>query len=149
MTRSHCSYRQRVIVYGRILFTSFIAYSFGHTLGFAAFTGAAIRFRLYSTAKVTAIDVATISAFCSLSIGIGLTTLTGLSLLVTPEQASSLLHLQPAWAMLVGFLLLARHRGLRPVGLAVHERAGDQGLGAEARRARRSPSCRSCSVSST
>jgi phosphatidylglycerol lysyltransferase len=100
-------YRARVIQYGRVLFTSFIAYSFGHTLGFAAFTGAAIRFRLYSTAGVTAVDVATISAFCSLSIGIGLTTLTGISLLVTPEQASSLLHLQPAWAMAVGFLLLS------------------------------------------
>lgn len=100
-------YRRRVIGYGRILFTSFIAYSFGHTLGFAAFTGAAIRFRLYSTAGVTAVDVATISAFCSLSIGIGLTTLTGISLLVTPEQAASLLHLQTAWAMAVGFLLLS------------------------------------------
>ena len=100
-------YRRRAISYGRVLFTSFIAYSFGHTLGFAAFTGAAIRFRLYSTAKVTAVDVATISAFCSLSIGIGLTTLTGLSLLVTPEQAAALLHLQPAWAMAVGFLLLS------------------------------------------
>ena len=55
-------YRQRVIVYSRILFTSFIAYSFGHTLGFAAFTGAAIRFRLYSTAKVTAIDVSPLDA---------------------------------------------------------------------------------------
>jgi uncharacterized membrane protein YbhN (UPF0104 family) len=90
-----------------VLFTSFIAYSFGHTLGFAAFTGAAIRFRLYSTAKITAVDVATISAFCSLSIGIGLTTLTGVSLLVTPEQASDLLHLQPAWSMAVGVLLLS------------------------------------------
>src|ERR1700674_5960301 len=100
-------YLRRAIPYSRILFTSFIAYSFGHTLGFAAFTGAAIRFRLYSTAGVTAVDVATISAFCSLSIGIGLTTLTGVSLLVTPEQASSLLHLQPAWSMAVGFLLLS------------------------------------------
>jgi phosphatidylglycerol lysyltransferase len=100
-------YRKRVIGYGRILFTSFIAYSFGHTLGFAAFTGAAIRFRLYSTAKVTAVDVATISAFCSLSIGIGLTTLTGVSLLVSPEQASNLLHLQQGWSMAVGFCLLA------------------------------------------
>jgi phosphatidylglycerol lysyltransferase len=100
-------YRQRILPYGRILFTSFIAYSFGHTLGFAAFTGAAIRFRLYSTAGVTAVDVATISAFCSLSIGIGLTTLTGLSLLVSPEQASALLHLQPEWSMAVGFLLLS------------------------------------------
>jgi uncharacterized membrane protein YbhN (UPF0104 family) len=100
-------YRRRVIPYGRVLFTSFIAYSFGHTLGFAAFTGAAIRFRLYSTAGVTAVDVATISAFCSLSIGIGLTTLTGSSLLISPEQASSLLHLQPAWSRAVGFLLLS------------------------------------------
>src|SRR3569833_3110670 len=38
-------YRQRVIVYSRILFTSFIAYSFGHTLGFAAFTGASIHIK--------------------------------------------------------------------------------------------------------
>src|SRR5579862_4672495 len=100
-------YRRRILRYGRILFTSFIAYSFGHTLGFAAFTGAAIRFRLYSTAGVTAVDVATISAFCSLSIGIGLTTLTGISLLVTPEQASSLLHLHRNWSLLAGTLLLA------------------------------------------
>src|SRR5579871_3754539 len=101
------AYLRRLVAYPRIVFTSFIAYSFGHTLGFSAFTGAAIRFRLYATAGLNAIDVATISAFCSLSIGIGLTTLTGLSLLVTPEQASMLLHLQPAWAMLVGFLLLS------------------------------------------
>ena len=40
-------YLRRAIPYTRILFTSFIAYSFGHTLGFAVFTGAAIRFRLY------------------------------------------------------------------------------------------------------
>ena len=99
-------YLRRIIPYSKVLFTSFIAYSFGHTLGFAAFTGAAIRFRLYSTDGVTAVDVATISAFCSLSIGIGLATLSGLSLLITPEQAAEVLHLQPGWAMLVGAALL-------------------------------------------
>ena len=80
-------YLRKKIAYGRIVFTSFIAYSFGHTLGFAAFTGAAIRFRLYATAGVTAIEVATISAFCSLSIGIGLAMIVGFSLLVAPDQA--------------------------------------------------------------
>ena len=100
-------YRRRVLPYRRILFTSFIAYSFGHTLGFAAFTGAAIRFRLYSTAGVTAVDVATISAFCSLSIGIGLATLAGISLFITPEQSASVLHLQQGWSMAVGVVLLA------------------------------------------
>src|SRR5262249_39929451 len=100
-------YRRKTIQYARIVFTSFIAYSFGHTLGFAAFTGAAIRFRLYSTSGVTAVDVATISAFCSLSIGIGLTTLTGISLLADPGRASDLLHLQQGWSLAVGGLLLS------------------------------------------
>ncbi len=99
-------YLSRKIAYGRIVFTSFIAYSFGHTLGFAAFTGAAIRFRLYATAGVTAIEVATVSAFCSLSIGIGLAIISGLSLLVAPEQAALVLHLSRLWAMLIGALLL-------------------------------------------
>ncbi|HEY6482545.1 MAG TPA: bifunctional lysylphosphatidylglycerol flippase/synthetase MprF [Steroidobacteraceae bacterium] len=99
-------YRRRVIPYARVLFTSFIAYAFGHTLGFAAFTGAAIRFRLYSTAGVTAIDVATISGFSSLSIGIGLATLVGLSLFISPEQAAVVLHLSRDWSVAAGGVLL-------------------------------------------
>jgi phosphatidylglycerol lysyltransferase len=99
-------YLGKKIPYGRVLFTSFIAYSFGHTLGFAAFTGAAIRFRLYATAGVTAVDVATISAFASLAIGIGLATICALSLLFVPEQATRVLHLAPGWSMLVAVLLL-------------------------------------------
>jgi len=100
-------YLRRAIPYSRILFTSFIAYSFGHTLGFAAFTGAAIRFRLYATAGITAIDVATISAFCSLSLGIGLATVAGLSLFFEPAHAARVLHLHHHWSVLVGTLLLA------------------------------------------
>ncbi|MGH8266705.1 MAG: lysylphosphatidylglycerol synthase transmembrane domain-containing protein, partial [Steroidobacteraceae bacterium] len=99
-------YLRRAIPYPRILFTSFIAYSFGHTLGFAAFTGGAIRFRLYATAGVTAIEVATISAFCSLSLGIGLATIAGLSLFFSPVHAARILHLHHNWALLAGTLLL-------------------------------------------
>lgn len=100
------AYLRRAMPYPRILFTSFIAYSFGHTLGFSAFTGAAIRFRLYATAGVTAIDVATISAFCSLSLGIGLATIAGLSLFLSPAHASQILHLHRNWSLLAGLVLL-------------------------------------------
>src|SRR6202171_154113 len=99
-------YLRRAIPDSRILFTSFIAYSFGHTLGFAVFTGAAIRFRLYATAGIAAIEVATISAFCSLSLGIGLATVAGLSLLFEPAHAARVLHLHHHWSVLVGTLLL-------------------------------------------
>ncbi|HTA14527.1 MAG TPA: lysylphosphatidylglycerol synthase domain-containing protein, partial [Solirubrobacteraceae bacterium] len=100
------AYLRRTIPYPRILFTSFIAYSFGHTLGFSAFTGAAIRFRLYATAGVSAIDVATISAFCSLSLGIGLATIAGLSLFLSPTHAAQILHLHHNWSLLAGLVLL-------------------------------------------
>jgi phosphatidylglycerol lysyltransferase len=100
-------YLRRAIPYTRIVFNAFIAYSFSHTLGFSAFTQTAIRLRLYATARVSAIDVATVSVFCSASFGIGLATVAGLSLVLSPEHASRLLHLDPRWAVLVGLLLLA------------------------------------------
>src|ERR1700720_1635629 len=100
------AYLRRVIPYTRIVFTSFIAYSFGHTLGFSAFTGAAIRFRLYATAGVTAIEVATVSAFCSLSLAIGLATVAGVSLLSSGANAAAMLRLHHNWAVLAGTGLL-------------------------------------------
>jgi phosphatidylglycerol lysyltransferase len=99
-------YLKRKIRYLRIVFTSFIAYSFGHTLGFAAFTGAAIRFRLYATAGLGAIDVATLTGFCSLSFGIGLATVSGLSLLLAPSNAATMLRLHHSWSLLLGTALL-------------------------------------------
>lgn len=100
-------YVRKRMRYGRVLFTAFIAAAFGHNLGFSAFTGGAIRLRLYATAGITAVEVATITVFYSLSIALGLTTLAGLSLALAPGPAAAALHLLPGAALLVGGLLLA------------------------------------------
>ena len=100
-------YLRKRLRYARILFTSFIASAFGHTLGFSAFTGGAIRFRLYASAGITAVEVATIAAFVSLGIAIGLSTLAGISLFLSPAQAAAVLHLGHGLTFLVGALLLA------------------------------------------
>ncbi|MGH8148437.1 MAG: bifunctional lysylphosphatidylglycerol flippase/synthetase MprF [Steroidobacteraceae bacterium] len=100
-------YLRKRLPYGRILFTCFIASAFGHTLGFSAFTGGAIRFRLYASAGVTAVEVATIAAFVSLGIAIGLATLAGISLFLSPGQSAAILHLGHDLTFLVGALLLA------------------------------------------
>ena len=100
-------YLGKAVGYPRALMTSFIANAFGHNLGLAAFTGAAVRFRLYASAGLTAIDVATVQGFCSLTIGIGLATLGGLSLTLEPTHTAAVLHLHPRWAMLVGVVLLS------------------------------------------
>jgi phosphatidylglycerol lysyltransferase len=100
-------YLGKAVAYPRALLTSFIANAFGHNLGLAAFTGGAVRFRLYASAGLTAIDVATVQGFCSLTIGIGLATLGGLSLTLEPAHTAAVLHLHPRWAMLVGIMLLS------------------------------------------
>src|ERR1700681_1935738 len=100
-------YLGKAVPYPRALLTSFIANAFGHNLGLAAFTGAAVRFRLYASAGLTAIDVATVQGFCSLTIGLGLATLGGLSLTLAPVHTAAVLHLHPRWAMLGGIMLLS------------------------------------------
>jgi phosphatidylglycerol lysyltransferase len=100
-------YIGKAVAYPRVLMTSFIANAFGHNLGLAAFTGGAVRFRMYASAGLTAIDVATVQGFCSLTIGIGLATLGGLSLTLEPTHTAAVLHLHPRWAMLVGIILLS------------------------------------------
>lgn len=100
-------YVGKTVSYARTLFTAFIAYAFGHNLSFAAFTGAAIRYRLYSSAGLSAADVATVTVFCSLTTGIGFAVLAGLSLLIEPTQATTALHLHRGWAMCLGFGFLA------------------------------------------
>lgn len=100
-------YVRKRLHYGRVLFTSFIAATFGHNLGFSAFTGGAIRLRLYTTAGITAVEVATITVFYSLSIALGLTTLAGLSMALAPDSAAAALHLLPDWSALIGALLLS------------------------------------------
>lgn len=99
-------YVRKTMPYARMVFTSFIAYAFGHNLGLAAFTGAAIRLRLYATAGLTAIDVVTVQGFCSLTSGIGLATLGGLSLLLEPQQMHDAVHLPLWWTRIVGTALL-------------------------------------------
>ncbi len=99
-------YLRKQIAYARLLFTSFIAYAFGHNLGLAAFTGAAIRLRLYATAGLTAVEVVTAQGFCSLTSAIGLTTLGGISLVLEPEKIGHVVHLNFAWSRAIGCILL-------------------------------------------
>ncbi|MCC7464395.1 MAG: bifunctional lysylphosphatidylglycerol flippase/synthetase MprF, partial [Gammaproteobacteria bacterium] len=98
-------YVARPLPYPRTALTSFIAYAFGHNLSLAAFTGAAVRYRVYSTQGLTAVDVATISSFCALTTALGLSTLGGIAALGAVPGTTAL-HLGHVWSRLFGVLLL-------------------------------------------
>ena len=113
--------------YGRIAFASFCAYALSHNLGFAAVSGAAVRYRLYAHWGLTPGQIARVVAFCSLTFGLGGMVLGGAILFVEPQAVPFFGdHLPPAvlygfgvllWGIVVGYVTLARWVGtIRPFG---------------------------------
>ena len=64
-------YAGHKVSYGRVAFASFCAYALSHNLGFAAVSGAAVRYRLYAHWGLTPMQIAKTVAFCSLTFGLG------------------------------------------------------------------------------
>jgi phosphatidylglycerol lysyltransferase len=100
-------YLGKPMAYGRTLFTAFIAYSFGHNFGIAAFTGGAVRYRLYSSAGLNAADVATVAGFCAVTTAIGLAALAGVSFAFAPPHGGTPPHMNHHIVQALGALLLA------------------------------------------
>lgn len=99
-------YLRKPVPYARKLFTAFIAYALSHNFSLAAFTGAAVRLRMYSANGLAGLEIATISGFCSLTTGIGLALLAGIAMVAEPTHVAAALHLHQTGAELVGAALL-------------------------------------------
>ena len=94
-------YAGHKVSYGRVSFASFCAYSLSHNLGFAAVSGAAVRYRLYSHWGLTPFQIAKVVAFCSLTFTLGGLVLGGLILFVEPDAIPYFGARVPAWGMYV------------------------------------------------
>lgn len=76
--------------------TSFIAYTFSNTLGFALLTGTSVRYRIYSSLGLATGEVARVVLFCSITFFLGLLAWGGGALLTC--DLSQLLPEWPQWA---------------------------------------------------
>jgi len=100
-------YARKAIAYGRTVLAAFVAYAFGHNLALAGFTAAAVRLRLYGASGLTAIEVATVSAFCSVTSMLGLALLASVSLLFEPRHIAEALHISRRLPVALGAVLFA------------------------------------------
>lgn len=78
-------YAGHKVSYGRVAFASFCAYSLSHNLGFAAVSGAAVRYRLYAHWGLTPLQIGKTVAFCSLTFALGGMVLGGAILFLEPR----------------------------------------------------------------
>src|SRR5690606_33657514 len=84
-----------------------MAYAFGNTIGLTAFSGGAVRWRLYSGLGLNGYDIAAISAFTAIAFGT-MNTLIGLaSLAVHPTALAEVLPFDAASVRLLALVLLA------------------------------------------
>ena len=72
------------VAYRQAALASFCACALSHNIGFAAVSGAAVRYRLYSHWGMTPLEIGKTIAFCSLTFGLGAMVLGGSILLVMP-----------------------------------------------------------------
>lgn len=100
-------YTARALPLRRVALASFISVSIGHTLGFAAVSSGALRFRLYTGWGLSGGDVARILLFCGTTAVLGMTTLAGIASLANPAVLASLLRVPASMAQGIGAGLLA------------------------------------------
>ena len=114
-------YAGHKVSYGRVAFASFCAYALSHNLGFAAVSGAAVRYRLYAHWGLTPLQIGKTVAFCSLTFGLGGMVLGGAILFVEPRaipffgQHLPLVVLYGVgallWVIVIGYVTLSRILG--------------------------------------
>lgn len=111
-------YAGHKVGYLRTSFASFCAYALSHNLGFAAVSGAAVRYRLYAHWGLTPFQIAKVVAFCSLTFGLGGMVLGGAILFYEPGAVpffgQTLPHVvlyiagAALWAIVGAYLTLSR-----------------------------------------
>jgi len=82
--------------YPRAALASFTSLSIGHTVGVAALSSGAVRYRFYSRWGLNAGEIAKLIVFCGVTVGLGLVTLAGLCLLLLPGTAGKIAGLGTA-----------------------------------------------------
>lgn len=104
--------------YKRIAMASFMACAISHNVGLNTLSGGAIRYRAYSALGLKAKQIATIVVFGSITFGLGIALLLGLSLLTEAGLSGSVLHVHAYLARTAGMVLIAGVAGYLVLAMA-------------------------------
>jgi len=97
--------------YSKIALASFTGYAFSNNVGYGPVSGGFIRYRLYSSWGLSAVEVTKVVAFCTLTSFLGFMTVAGLSFTIESQIVPSQLHLPFNSIRPVGILLIAVEAG--------------------------------------
>jgi phosphatidylglycerol lysyltransferase len=90
-----------------ILLASFCGFAIGNSIGLGAFSGGAVRYRLYTAAGLLPGQIVRVILFISIAFGVGLVSIAALGLVVHVREASRLLGVSPELLRAVALIILA------------------------------------------
>src|SRR5438270_3572586 len=99
-------YIRHPLPYFKIALASFIGYAFNNNAGFSGLVGGSLRYRLYNAWRLTAVEIAKVIAFCTVSFWLGFVLLGGIFFLTTPPDIPPSIHIPFASIRILGIVLL-------------------------------------------
>ena len=104
-------YVRNDLPYPKIGLASFIALSIGQSVGMSGLSSGALRYRYYAHWGMNTEDVAKIVLLSGVTVGIGMAMLTGIVMVLNPNDAASVLGLSEGVVVGIGFACLAATAG--------------------------------------
>ena len=90
-----------------ILLASFSGFAIGNAVGLGAFSGGAVRYRLYTAAGLSPGQIARVVLFLSIAFGVGLGTIAALSMILQASEVSRLLGVSPQPLRAIAAIILS------------------------------------------
>jgi phosphatidylglycerol lysyltransferase len=94
-----------------ILLASFSGFAIGNAVGLGAFSGGAVRYRLYTAAGLSPGQIARVVLFLSIAFGAGLGTIAALSMILQASEVSRLLGVSPQPLRAIAAIILTMASG--------------------------------------
>jgi len=99
-------YIKRKLKYSRIFFISLVSYIFGNNIGMSVLSSGTVRFRFYSAAGLSSVDIIKIITFTATTFWLGIITLAGVVFVIEPVHSPAILHIPVYSLKLAGIFLL-------------------------------------------
>ena len=100
-------YAGRRLSYPKVALASFIALSIGHSLGFAALSSGAVRFRFYRRWGLSVGEIARVLVFCGLTVLLGYSTVGGVALAASADWLPKLTQVPHGMLLPISVLALS------------------------------------------
>ena len=102
---------KRSLGVGKPALTALIAYPIGHALGQMLLSASALRYRMYTPAGFSAVEVGATVLMCALPYALAFGLLVDLALVLAPDRLSIAFGVQSGWLFTLGLIGLAKDLG--------------------------------------